>query len=120
MEPSVTREGYGGPARTPRGILSRVRDPPALLSAEFDGVHDVWRSAANMVCAAGPESARAVLGNRDAVVTEASDVCRTRHGDFGPRGADPDRALGRTLMRRHLGPTAGGVTRPGRRTAATG
>ena len=103
MEPSVTREGYGEPARTPRGILSRVRDPLALLNAEFDGVHDVWRSAANMVCVAGPESARAVLGNRDAVVTEASDFYRTRHGDFGPRAAQIriGRAA-RALMRRHL------------------
>lgn len=103
MESSVTREGNGVPARAPRGILSRVRNPLALLSAEFDGVHDVWRSAAGLVCVAGPESARAVLGNRDSVVVEASDFYRTRHGDLGPRATQIriGRAA-RALIRRHL------------------
>lgn len=103
MESSGTRQGHGGTARTPRGVRPLARDPLALLIAEFDGVHDVWRSAAGTVCVAGPESARAVLGNRDAVVAEASDFYRTRHGDFGPRAAQI--RIGRSariLMRRHL------------------
>ncbi|MFD4557668.1 cytochrome P450 [Streptomyces sp. NPDC058469] len=103
MESSGTRQGHGEAAHTPRGVRPRTRDTLALLSAEFDGVHDVWRSAAGTVCVAGPESARAVLGNRDAVVVEASDFYRTRHGDFGPRAAQV--RIGRSaraLMRRHL------------------
>ncbi|MGW3103964.1 cytochrome P450 [Streptomyces sp. NPDC001100] len=103
MESSTTRQGHGEPARTPRGTAPRVRDPLALLTAEFDGVHDVWRSAAGTVCVAGPEQARAVLGNRDGAVAEAADFYRTRHGDFGPRAAQIriGRA-GRALIRRHL------------------
>lgn len=103
MESSATRQGYGEHARTPRGIVPRVRDPLALLTAEFDGVHDVWRSAAGTVCVAGPETARAVLGNRHAAVAETSDFYRTRHGVFGPRSAQI--RIGRSaraLMRRHL------------------
>ncbi|WP_405856188.1 cytochrome P450 [Streptomyces sp. NBC_01515] len=103
MESSGTRQGYGEAARTPRGVRPRARDTLALLSAEFDAGHDVWRSAMGTVCVAGPESARAVLGNRDAVVVEASDFYRTRHGDFGPRAAQI--RIGRSarsLIRRHL------------------
>ncbi|WP_405995187.1 cytochrome P450 [Streptomyces sp. NBC_00986] len=101
MESSGTRQGYGEGARTPR--KHRARDTLSLLSAEFDGVHDVWRSAMGTVCVADPESARAVLGNRDAVVAEASDFYKTRHGDFGPRAAQIriGRAA-RALIRRHL------------------
>ncbi|MEV6537713.1 cytochrome P450 [Streptomyces sp. NPDC051665] len=103
MESSGTRQGYGEAARTPRGVRPRARDTLDLLSAEFDEGHDVWRSAMGTVCVAGPESARAVLGNRDAVVVEASDFYRTRHGDFGPRAAQI--RIGRSaraLIRRHL------------------
>ncbi|MCX5243490.1 cytochrome P450 [Streptomyces prunicolor] len=100
MESSGTRQQYGGAARARR--RARPRDPLALLSGEFDGVHDVWRSAAGTVCVAGPESARAVLGNREAAVVETSDFYRTRHGDFGPRAAQIriGRAA-RALMLRH-------------------
>lgn len=84
MESSGTRQGYGEAARTPRGVRPRARDTLALLSAEFDEGHDVWRSAMGTVCVAGPDSARAVLGNRDAMVVEASDFYKTRHGDFDP------------------------------------
>ncbi|WP_051800720.1 cytochrome P450 [Streptomyces sp. NRRL F-525] len=101
MESSGTRQGYGETARTPR--KSRARDTLSLLSAEFDGTHDVWRSAMGTMCVADPESARAVLGNRDAAVVEASDFYKTRHGDFGPRAAQIriGRAA-RALIRRHL------------------
>ena len=101
MESSGTRQGYGEAARTPRGV--RPRDTLALLSTEFDEGRDVWRSAMGTVCVAGPESARAVLGNRDATVVEASDFYKTRHGDFGPRAAQI--RIGRSaraLIRRHL------------------
>ncbi|MBK3577537.1 cytochrome P450 [Streptomyces sp. MBT65] len=103
MKSSGTRQGYGDAARTPRGVLPRVRDPLTLLGAEFDGVHDVWRSTAGTVCVAGPQAARAVLGNRDGTVVDMSDFYRTRHGDFGPRAAQI--RIGRSaraLMRRHL------------------
>lgn len=101
MESSGTGQGYGEAARTPR--KDRARDTLSLLSAEFDGTHDVWRSAMGTVCVADPESARAVLGNRDAAVVEASDFYKTRHGDFGPRAAQIriGRAA-RVLIRRHL------------------
>ncbi|MFJ3898614.1 cytochrome P450 [Streptomyces sp. NPDC090083] len=118
MEWSGTRQGHGeaagspqtpGTPRAPREDRTRGRtsgrapDTLALLKAEFDGTHDVWRSDMGTVCVAGPESARAVLGNRDAVVDEASDFYRTRHGDFGPRDAQIriGRAA-RVLIRRHL------------------
>ncbi|MEU6254459.1 cytochrome P450 [Streptomyces sp. NPDC047043] len=81
----------------------RRRDPLALLSAEFDGVHDVWHSAMGAVCVADPEAARAVMGNRHAAVAETSDFFQGRHGVFGPRSAQV--AIGRAareLMRRHL------------------
>ncbi|WP_327406043.1 cytochrome P450 [Streptomyces sp. NBC_01288] len=103
MESSGTRQGYGEAARAPRGGRARAHDTLALLSAEFDEGHDVWRSAMGTVCVAGPESARAVLGNRDAAVVEASDFYKTRHGDFGPRAAQI--RIGRSarsLIRRHL------------------
>ncbi|GAA1372194.1 cytochrome P450 [Streptomyces beijiangensis] len=105
MESSATRDENGEHARTPRGNVPRDRrvDPLALLTSEFDGVHDVWRSAAGTVCVAGPETARAVMGNRHAAVAETSDFYRTRHGVFGPRAAQI--RIGRSaraLMRRHL------------------
>jgi cytochrome P450 len=108
MASSAARDGNGGHARTPRGFDQRARrvrrtDPLALLTAEFDGVHDVWRSAAGTVCVAGPEAAKAVMGNRHAAVAETSDFYRTRHGVFGPRAAQI--RIGRsarTLVRGHL------------------
>lgn len=78
-------------------------EPLALLRAEFDGVHDVWRSATGEVIVAGPEAARAVMGNRHASVAETSDFYRNRHGVFGPRSAQL--AIGRAareLIRRQL------------------
>ncbi|MCD9875924.1 cytochrome P450 [Streptomyces guryensis] len=85
----------GGPCR--RG------DRLALLAAEFDGVHDVWRSAMGAVCVAEPEAVRAVLGNRHGAVAETSDFFHNRHGVFGPRSAQI--GIGRAarhLIRGHL------------------
>lgn len=105
MESSATHDGNGEHVRPPRGAVPRVRpgDPLALLTAEFDGAHAVWRSAAGTVCVADPEAARAVLGNRHATVAETSDFYHTRHGVFGPRAAQI--RIGRSaraLIRRHL------------------
>jgi cytochrome P450 len=78
-------------------------EPLALLRAEFDGVHDVWRSATGEVIVADPEAAREVMGNRHAAVAETSDFYRNRRGVFGPRSAQV--AIGRAareLIRRHL------------------
>ncbi|WP_030373774.1 cytochrome P450 [Streptomyces rimosus] len=105
MKSSATRSGAGGHARTPCDAAARARSsgPLDLLRAEFDGVHDVWRSASGRVYVAGPEAARAVLGNRPAIVAETSDFYRTRHGVFGPRAAQAEigRAA-RALMHHHL------------------
>ncbi|MFF4505787.1 cytochrome P450 [Streptomyces sp. NPDC001401] len=90
MESSPTSQGHRG-------------DQLALLTAEFDGAHDVWRSAMGAVCVAEPEAVRAVLGNRHGAVAETSDFFHNRHGVFGPRSAQI--AIGRAarnLMRRHL------------------
>ncbi|MFD7165180.1 cytochrome P450 [Streptomyces violascens] len=105
MESSTPSRGNSERACTPPGVTGRMRrtDPLALLSAEFDGVHDVWRSASGAVCVAGPEAARDVLGNRDATVAETSDFYRTRRGVFGPRDAQVQIARSaRALLRRHL------------------
>jgi len=93
------------PARPVNGEGSRNHrsDRLAQLAAEFDGVHDVWRSAMGAVCVAEPEAVRAVLGNRNGTVAETSDFFHNRHGVFGPRSAQI--AIGRAardLMRRHL------------------
>ncbi|MFF5142380.1 cytochrome P450 [Streptomyces sp. NPDC013157] len=83
-------------------------DELALLKAEFatafEGGSDVWRSAlGGAVCVAGPEAARAVMGNRHGVVADTSDFYHHRHGVFGPRPAQITigRAA-RSLMQRHL------------------
>ncbi|MEV0095384.1 hypothetical protein [Streptomyces sp. NPDC050738] len=109
---SATRDGTGDHARTPRGTVPRARrgDLLGLLTAEFDGVHDVWRSAAGTVCVAGPEAARAVMGNRHATVAGTSDFFRVRGGVFGPRAAQI--RIGRSaraLVRRHLDATRAGL-----------
>ncbi|GAA3776760.1 cytochrome P450 [Streptomyces coacervatus] len=90
MKSSPTSQGHPG-------------DQLALLTAEFDGGHDVWRSAMGGVCVAGPEAVRAVLGNRHGAVAETSDFFHNRHGVFGPRSAQITigRAA-RNLVRRHL------------------
>ncbi|MFJ2771082.1 cytochrome P450 [Streptomyces sp. NPDC087300] len=101
----MTGVGNGGPARARRDGEGRGRPahPLARLSAEFDGVHDVWRSASGLLCVAGPEAARAVLGNRHALVAETADFYRTRHGVFGPRAAQIEIGrASRALMNRHL------------------
>ncbi|MGW7413003.1 cytochrome P450 [Streptomyces sp. NPDC054863] len=78
-------------------------DPPAFPAAEFDGVHDVWRSASGRLCVAGPEAAREVMGNRRGTFVETSDFFHTRDGVFGPRTAQVEigRAA-RDLIRRQL------------------
>ncbi|MBW8795910.1 MAG: cytochrome P450 [Streptomyces sp.] len=83
-------------------------DELALLKAEFETAaksgSDVWRSApGGAVCVAGPEAARAVLGNRHGVVAETSDFYHHRHGVFGPRSAQITigRAA-RSLLQRHV------------------
>ncbi|MFE7172659.1 cytochrome P450 [Streptomyces sp. NPDC057616] len=86
--------------------------PLALLRAEFDGTHDVWRSALGGVCVAGPEAARAVMGNRHEAVADTSDFYQNRHGVFGPRSAQI--AIGRAareLIRRHLDQHRGDLPR---------
>ncbi|MFF7475979.1 cytochrome P450 [Streptomyces sp. NPDC008092] len=83
-------------------------DELALLQREFaagfEAGSDVWRSAlGGAVCVAGPEAARAVLGNRHGVVEETSDFYHHRHGVFGPRSAQL--TIGRAargLIQRHL------------------
>ncbi|WP_234363123.1 cytochrome P450 [Streptomyces formicae] len=105
MEPFVTGAGNGRPARPLRGVAARGRQdhPLARLTAEFDGVHDVWRSASGLVCVAGPDAARAVMGNRHALVAETSDFYRTRNDVFGPRAAQIEIGrASRALMNRHL------------------
>lgn len=105
MEPLVTVAGSGGRARGLHGIAGLRRPPAPLgrLAAEFDAVHDVWRSATGLVCVADPEAARAVMGNRCGVVTETSDFYRTRHQVFGPRVAQIEMGrVSRALMSRHL------------------
>ncbi|MEU6389150.1 cytochrome P450 [Streptomyces sp. NPDC046939] len=105
MEPLVTGTGDGERARTLHGHagLGRPSDPLGRLAAEFDDAQDVWRSATGLVCVANPDAARAVMGNRHAVVTETSDFYRTRHGVFGPRGAQIEIGrASRALMSRHL------------------
>ncbi|MEV3861502.1 cytochrome P450 [Streptomyces sp. NPDC050095] len=75
----------------------------ALLAAEFDRGHDVWRSRTGSVCVAGPDQARAVMGNRDALVADTSDFYRTRRGVFGDRTEQT--GIGRAarlLIKRHL------------------
>ncbi|WP_413759535.1 cytochrome P450 [Streptomyces sp. MMBL 11-3] len=105
MEPLVTGAGNAERARALHGIAGSGRSsgPLGRLAAEFDGGRDVWRSATGLLCVADPDAARAVMGNRYAVVTETSDFYRTRHGVFGPRGAQIEigRAA-RALMTRHL------------------
>ncbi|GCD32728.1 cytochrome P450 [Streptomyces chrestomyceticus JCM 4735] len=105
MKSSATRPGTDGLARPPRDAVGRTcsSGPLDLLTAEFDGVHDVWRSASGRVYVANPEAARAVLGNRPAIVAETSDFYRTRHGVFGPRAAQTEigRAA-RALLLHHL------------------
>jgi hypothetical protein len=104
MESSATR-GTGTRGGTGRGGARAHRrgDPLTLLAEEFDGVHEVWRTRSGVVCVAGPAAARDVLGNRHATVDETSDFFRTRHGVFGPRGAQLEigRAA-RALLRDHL------------------
>ncbi|MGW3123989.1 cytochrome P450 [Streptomyces sp. NPDC001107] len=106
MESSPARPVNGaGSTRTPGGGGSRHHggDPLALLAAEFDGVHDVWRSSMGAVCVAEPEAVRAVLGNRHGAVAETSDFFHNRHGVFGPRSAQIAIGRGaRELIRRHL------------------
>ncbi|MEV6947444.1 cytochrome P450 [Streptomyces sp. NPDC051172] len=97
MKSSPARPVNGEGPRHHRG------DRLALLAAEFDEAHDVWRSATGAVCVAEPEAVRAVLGNRHGTVVETSDFFHNRHGVFGPRSAQI--AIGRAareLMRRHL------------------
>ncbi|QEU96877.1 cytochrome P450 [Streptomyces kanamyceticus] len=101
----AARTPRGGPSGTPRGVTGRFRPahPLARLTAEFDGVHDVWRSATGLVCVAGPDAARAVMGNRHDLVAETSDFYRTRNGVFGPRAAQIEIGrASRALMNRHL------------------
>jgi cytochrome P450 len=92
----------GGRASGRSGAAYRD-DPLGFLAAEFEGVHDVWRSASGRLCVAGPEAAREVLGNRRGTYAETSDFFHTRDGVFGPRTAQTwiGRAA-RDLVRRQL------------------
>jgi cytochrome P450 len=104
MEPSAPHgTGAGNDRGRGRARSHRRDDPLTQLSEEFDGVRDVWRTASGAVCVADPAAARDVLGNRGATVVETSDFYRTRHGVFGPRGAQIEIGRNaRTLLRRHL------------------